>query len=32
MLTGFWWGTLEVEDHLKEVAVDGKIIQKLMFK
>ena len=32
MHTGFWWGTLEERDHLKDLGIDGRIIVKLIFK
>ena len=30
--TGFWWGKYEGQNHLEDLAVDGKTILKLSFK
>jgi hypothetical protein len=32
MHTGFWWGSLMLTDHLKDLGVDGQIIWKQIFK
>ena len=26
MRTGFWWGNLREEDHLRDLGIDGRII------
>jgi len=30
--TGFWWGDLSDRGHLEDIAVDGRIILKYIFK
>jgi hypothetical protein len=30
--TGFWWGDLTEDDHLRDPEVDGRIISKWIFK
>jgi hypothetical protein len=30
--TGFWWGNLRKEDHLKDSSVNGRIIIKWIFE
>jgi hypothetical protein len=32
LLAGFWWRYLRGRDHLEELAVDGRILLKLIFK
>jgi len=30
--TWFWWGNMKERDHLEDLAVDGRIILKWVFK
>jgi hypothetical protein len=29
---GFWWGNLRDRDHLEDPGIDGRIIQKMIFR